>query len=82
MEYRFDDTLKRDHQEAVEGEKMEEALSEVEEAMDTRVTPAGTTTAKAYRPGTTPELVQVLSDDEWAKTTTSLWGSPRKSLKL
>ena len=40
MEKRFEDALKQERSEVTEGEKMEEALSESEEDVDTATTPA------------------------------------------
>ena len=76
VESRFEDALKRERSEVAEGERIGEALSEVGE--DTGVTTAGTTAAETYSPGTTRELLQHLSEDEWAK----IVGSPRKNLEL
>ena len=72
VENRFEDTLKRERSDATEGEKMEEALSDPEEEMDTGWT---------YSPGTTRKLLLDLSE-EWANTATPPLGSPRNNRKL
>ena len=64
------------------GEKMEEALNVPAENMDTGTTPAEEVAVETYSPGTTRELLQDLSGEEWADTATPPLGSPRKNLEL
>ena len=68
--------------EVTEEEKLEEALSEPEEEMDTESTPAEEIVSVNCSLGTTRELPQDLSGEEWADTTTPPLGSPRKNLEL
>ena len=50
--------------------------------MKVRNTPDGGTTNRKFSPGTTRELLQELSGDDWANTATPPLGSPRKNLEL
>ena len=64
------------------GESMDETLSEAREKMEVRNTPDGGETNGEFSPGTTRELLQELSGDDWANTATPPLGSPRKNLQL
>ena len=61
---------------------MEETLSKAGEEMEVRNTPDGGATNKDFSLGTTRELLQDLSGDDWANTATPSLGSPRKNLEL
>ena len=82
VENRFTDALERDQPESGEGESMDETLSEAGEEMEVGNTPDGGATNRDFSPGTTRELLQDLSGYDWANTTTSPLGSPRKNLEL
>ena len=83
MENRFEDDLKRERSEVTEGEKTEEeVLSEPEEDIGTGETPAEEKVPGNQSAGTTRELLQDLSGEEWADTATPPLGFPRKNLKL
>ena len=49
---------------------MDETLSEAGEEMEVRNTPDGGATNRDFSPGTTHELLQDLSGDDWAHTIT------------
>ena len=61
---------------------MEETLSEAGEEMEVGNTPDGGATNKHFSPGTTCELLQDLSGDDWANKAIPPLGSPRKNLEL
>ena len=61
---------------------MGETISEPEEDIDIRANPAEEIVPGRYSPGTTHELLQDLSGEEWAGTATPHLGSPRKNLEL
>ena len=50
--------------------------------MEVGTTPDGGATNRDFSPGTTRELLQDLSGDDWANTATPPLGSPRKNLEL
>ena len=54
----------RDHAESGEGESMDETLSEARGEMEVGNTPDGGVTKRDFSPGTTRELLQVLSGDD------------------
>ena len=63
-----------------EGEIMDETLSEAGEEMEVGKTPEPKPAEKDF---TTQELLQDLSEDDWANTATQpLTSSPRKNLEL
>ena len=64
------------------GESMDENLSEAREEMEMGNTPDGGATNSEFSPGTTRELLQKLSGDDWANTATPPSGYPRKNLEL
>ena len=82
VENRFEDTLKKKKSEVIEKEKMNETLNEPEEDFDIGATPAEEIVPGNYSPGTTRELLQDLSGEEWADTATQSLGSPRKNRDL
>ena len=82
VENRFTDALERDQPESGEGESMDETLSEAGEELQLGKTPDGGATNRDFIPGTTRELLQDLSRDDWANTATPPLGSPRKNLEL
>ena len=55
---------------------------EAGEEMEVGTTPDGGATNRDFSPGTTRELLQDLSGDDWANTATPPLGSPRKNLEL
>ena len=60
---------------------MDETLSEAGEEMEVRNTPDGGATNRDFSPGTTHELLQDLSGDDWAHTITpNLRGLPGRIL--
>ena len=61
---------------------MDKTLSEAGEELEVEKTPDGGATNRDFIPGTTRELLQILSGDDWANTATPLLGSPRKNLEL
>ena len=61
-------------------ERMEEALTETEEQMDRGTTAAEAMTVRTYSPSTTRELLQDLSEYDWANTATPPLGSSRTNL--
>ena len=64
VEKRFEDALRREHATKVnQGEKMEEALSEPREDLDTGATPAEKKVPGSYSPTTIQELLQDLSGE-------------------
>ena len=69
-EIRFKAALERDQDESGEGESMNETLSEAGEEMELGTTPDEATVAGTFSPGTTSELLQNLSGDDWADTAT------------
>ena len=79
VETRFRDVLERRRAES-EGESMDETLSEAGEEMEVRNTPEPKPAEKDF---TTQELLQDLSEDDWAnRATPPLTSSPRKNLEL
>ena len=82
VENRFTDALERDQAESGEGESMDETLREAGEEVDVGKTPNGGATNRDISSGTTRELLQDLSGDNWANTATPPLGSPRKNLEL
>ena len=79
VESRFRDVLERRRAE-LEGETMDETLSEAGEEMEVGNTPEQKPAEKDF---TTQELLQDLSGDNWANTATPpLTSSPRKNLEL
>ena len=62
--------------------KKEKVLSEPEEDMYTRASPAEEMIAGSYSPGTTRVFLQELSGEEWPDTATPTLGSSRKTLEL
>ena len=82
VENRFTDALDRDQPESGEGKSVDETLSEAGEEMEVGNTPEGGATEREFSPGTTRELLQELSGDDWANTATPPLGSPRKNLEL
>ena len=82
MENRFTDALERDQPESGEGESMDETLSEAVEEMEVGNTPDRGETNREFSPGTTRELLQELSGEDWANTATPPLGSPGKNLEL
>ena len=79
VETRFRDVLERRRAES-EGESLNETLSEAEEEMEVGNTPEQKSAEKEF---TTQELLQNLSDDDWANTATPpLASSPRKNQEL
>ena len=82
MENRFTDALERDQAESGEGESMDETLSEAGEEKEVGNTPDGGSTNRYLSSGTTRELLQDWSGDDWANTATPPLGSPRKNLEL
>ena len=61
---------------------MDQTLSEAAEEMEVGNTPDGGTTNREFSPGTTCELLEDLSGDDWANTATPPLGSPQKNLEL
>ena len=57
---------------------MDETLSETEKDIVIRANPDEEIVPGNYSPGTTQELLQHLSGEEWADTATPSLGSPRK----
>ena len=82
VENRFTAALERDQPKSGEGESMDENLSEAGDEMEVGNTPDGGSTNREFSPGTTRELLQELSGDDWANTATPPLGSPRKNLEL
>ena len=82
VENRFTAVLERNQPESGEGESMDETLSEAGEEMEVGNTPDGGATNKEFSHGTTCELLQELSGDDWANTASPPLGSPRKSLEF
>ena len=83
VENKLEDALKKERSEVIEKKKMDETLSEPQEAMDIGATPAEEIVRKRnYSPGTTRELLQDLSGEEWADTATPPLGYPQKNLEL
>ena len=82
VENRFTAVLERDQPESGEGFSMDETLSEAEEELEMGNTPDGGATNREFSPGTTRELLQELSGDDWANTANPPLGSPRKNLEL
>ena len=78
VESRFKDALDRDQPETGEGERMDETGEE----MELGATPNEEMASGNFSPGTTRELLQDFSDDDWADTATRPLGSPRKNLEL
>ena len=75
--------MKRErNSEMTEGEKMDETLSESEENMNIGANPTEEIVSVNYSPGTTHELLQNLSGEDWADTATPLSGSPLKNQQL
>ena len=74
VENKFTDALERDQPESGEGEAGEE--------MEVGNTPDVGATNTDFSPGTTRELLQDLSGDDWTNTATPPLGSPRKNLEL
>ena len=66
----------------IEGERMDETLSEPEEEMIIGATPAEDIVPGNYSPGISRELVQDLTGEEWTDTATPSLRSPRKNLEL
>ena len=62
----------------IEGERMDETLSEPEEDIDIRFNPAEEIVPGNYSPGTTYELVQELSGEEWETQRRHPWDHPEK----
>ena len=79
VENRFTDAPEWDQAESGEGESMDETLSEAGEEMGNTLDEGATN--RDFSPGTTSELLQDLSGDDWANTTTPPLGSPRKNLE-
>ena len=73
---RLTDALERDQAESREGESMDEILSESVEEMEVGNTPDEGAAKWDFSPGTTRELLQHLSWDDWANTVTPVWGLP------
>ena len=71
--------LEREQTESRQMESMDETLSETGEEMEVGKIPDQ---GAAERVFTTQELLQDLSGDDWANTTTPPLRSPRKNLKL
>ena len=82
VEIRFTNALERDQTESGEGESMNETLSEAGEEMEMGNTPDEGATNRDFSPGTTNELLQDLSGDDWVNTPAPPLGSPRKNLEL
>ena len=82
VENRFKDALERDQDESGEGESMDETLSEAGEEIELGNTPEEVAVTGNFSPGTTRELLQDLSGDDWADTATPPMGSPRENLEL
>ena len=82
VESRFENAQEREQLEAGEGERMNETLSEAGEEMELEATPNEEVEPGYFCPGTTRELLQNLSGDDWADTATPPLGSPRKNLEL
>ena len=79
METRFRDVLEIRRAES-EGESIDETLREAGEEMEAGSTPEPKPAEKDF---TTQELLQGLSEDDWAKTATPpLMSSPRKNMEL
>ena len=78
----FIEALERDHPESGEGESMDETLSEPGEEMEVGNTPDGGAMNRDFSHGTTRELLQDLSVDDWANTATPPLRSLRKNLEL
>ena len=82
VKVRFENALKRERPEVMEGEKMNETLSEPEEDMDIGATPNEEIVPGNYSPGTTRKLLQDLRGEDWADTATPPLGSSRKNLEI
>ena len=82
VENRFTAALEWNQPESGEGESMDETLSEVGEEMEVENTQGGGATNRDFSPGTTRELLQELSGDDWANTAIPPLRSSRKNLKL
>ena len=80
VENRFKDALEWDQDESGEGENMNETLSEAGEEMELRPTPDEGAVAGNFSPDTARELLQDLSGDDWADTTTPPLGSSLMNL--
>ena len=82
MEKKFKDALKRECSELTEGEKTKQALSEPEDSMDMRTKSAEEAAVRRQSPDTTKDLLQDLSEKEWANMATAPVRSSRKNLEL
>ena len=82
MKGRFEDALKRERPEVMEGEKIDETLSEPEDKIDIGTTPTEEKVPGIYSPGTTRELLQNLSGEDWADTATAPGISSGQNLEL
>ena len=82
VENRTTAALERNQPESGEGKSMDETLSEAGEEMEVGKTTDGGATNNEFIPGTTCELLQELSVEDWANTATPPLGSPQKNLEL
>ena len=64
VECRFEDALKKELPEAMEGDKMKETLSEPEEEMEIGATPGEELVPGSFSPGTSRELLQDSSGED------------------
>ena len=82
VEIRFKDALERDQAESGERESMDKILSEAGEEMELGTKAEEGAVTWNFRPGTTRELLQDLSGNDWADTAKPPLGCPRKNLEL
>ena len=82
VENRITDALERDEPESGERESMDKTLGEAGEEMEVGNTPDGGETIRDFSPGTTRELLQDVSGDDWANTAITPLGSLQKNLGL
>ena len=82
VENRFEVALERDQFESGEEGRIYETLSEAGEEMELGATPNEEVVPGNFCTGTTHELLQDLSGDDWADTAAPSLGSPRKNLQL
>ena len=82
VENRFKVALERNQAESGEVESMDKILSEAGEEMELGTIPEEGAVTRNFSPGTTRELLQDLSGDDWADTATPTLWCPRKNLEL
>ena len=80
VENRFTGALERKQPESREAESMDETLKEAGEEKELGNTPDGGATNREFSPGTTRELLQALSGDDWQTSPPQLWYLPGRIL--